>query len=49
MVWVVARVVKTRRGERHYNKQKFASWQSARVYQQDLWWRYGNQVQMWEE
>lgn len=48
MVWVVAKRTKTKRGQRLYKKQFFATWQEARVYQMELWEK-GYAMEMWEE
>lgn len=47
MVWVVAK--KNKRGRRKYHyKKSFDTWQEARVYQQDLFYK-GIIPEMWEE
>lgn len=47
MVWVVAK--KNKRGRRKYHyKKSFDTWQEARVYQQDLFYK-GIIAEMWEE
>lgn len=47
MVWVVAK--KNKRGRRKYHyKKSFDTWQEARVYQQDLFYK-GIIAEMWKE
>ncbi len=47
MVWIVAKKNKCGRRKYHY-KKSFDTWQEARVYQQDLFYK-GIIAKMWEE
>lgn len=48
MVWVVAKINKKDRGRKFYHKKHFDTWQEARIYQQDLFFK-GINAEMWEE
>jgi hypothetical protein len=48
MVWIVAKKVKTKKGQRLYRKRCFDNWREARVYQQDMFEK-GHVMAMWEE
>lgn len=48
MVWIVAKKNKKGRGRKYHYKKCFDSWQKARIYQQDLFFK-GVVAEMWEE